>query len=131
MLNFAMVLMILAGIFGLPAAACSGACAGIGAAAGASNDPNAAGGQAIMETLMWLAVIASFGSIIVGALVKKFGKMVSGVSALLFCGIFGMLIIQMNVLGILSSLMLLIAAIMIFVAPPEQFRSVQKVEMTR
>jgi len=131
MLNFAMVMMILAGIFGLPAAACSGACAGIGAAAGASSDPNAAGGQAIMEGFMWLSLLAAFGSIIVGALIKKLGKMVSGIAALLFCGIFGVLILQMNIFGILSSLMLLIAAIMIFVAPAEQYRNVQKIEMNK
>jgi hypothetical protein len=131
MLNFAMVLMILAGLFGLPAAACSSACAGIGAAAGAANDPSAAGGQAIMEGLMWLSILASIGSIIVGALIKKLGKMVSGIAALLFCGIFAILILQMNIFGILSSLMLLIAAVMIFVAPTEQFRNVTKVEMNR
>lgn len=74
MLSRAMLLMILAGIFGLPAAACSGACAGIGHAAGAQNDANAAGGQSIMVTLMWLAVIASFGSIIMGSLIRRVGK---------------------------------------------------------
>ena len=124
MLNFAMVMMILAGILGLPATACSGACAGMGAATGVHNNPNAAGGQAIMEGLMWLAVIASIGSIIVGALIKKLGKVVSGIAALLFSGIFVLLLVQMNIFGILSSLMLLIAAVTIFVAPQDQFRKV-------
>lgn len=128
MLNAAMVLMILAGIFGLPAAACSTACAGIGQMAGAGQDPNAAGGQAIMETLKWLAIIASIGSIIVGALVRRLGKAVSGVASLLFALLFALLLIQANAVGLPSTLMLLVAAIMIFVAPEEQFRRVTRVE---
>lgn len=128
MLNGAMVLMILAGVLGLPAVACSTVCAGMGQMAGAARNPNAAGGQAIMETLMWLAGIASLGSIIVGALVRRLGKNVSGVAALIFAAIFGALVIQANLFGLLSALMLLVAAIMIFVAPEEQFRSVTRVE---
>lgn len=131
MLNAAKVLMILAGIFGLPAALCSSACAGLGAAAGAGNDPMASDGQKIFETLMWLSYLASFGSIIVGALVKKFGKAISGISALLFGGIFVTLLIQGNLGGLVSALMLLIAAIMIFVAPGAQYRDVQKVEISK
>lgn len=127
MLNFAMVLMILAGLFGLPAVACSGACAGMGAAADASQRADMAGGQKIMESLMWLALIASIGSIIVGALVKRLGKTVSLVSALIFAGMFASLILQMNILGLMSAGMLVLAAIMIFVAPAQQFRNVQAV----
>jgi uncharacterized membrane protein YoaK (UPF0700 family) len=123
-----MVLMILAGIFGLPAAACSTACAAMGQMAGAAQDPNAAGGQAIMETLKWLAIIASIGSIIVGALVRRLGKTVSGASALLFALLFALLLVQANLAGLPSSLLLLVAAIMIFVAPEEQFRRVTRVE---
>jgi hypothetical protein len=81
MLNAAMVLMILAGIFGLPAVACSTACAGLGQMAGAARNPNAAAGHAIMETLVWLAVIASIDSIIVGTLVRRLGKTVAGISS--------------------------------------------------
>ncbi|MBZ5621001.1 MAG: hypothetical protein LAQ69_20080 [Acidobacteriia bacterium] len=131
MLNGAMVLMILAGIFGLPAAACSSACAGLGHSLGAQNDPNAAAGQAIMETLKWLAILASFGSIIVGALVKRVGKTVGGVASLLFCGMFAALLIQANLMAILPALMLLVAAIMIWVAPEEQFRNIVRVEAAR
>jgi hypothetical protein len=123
--------MILAGIFGLPAAACSGACAGMGSAMGAHNDPSAAGGQQIMETLMWLAIIASIGSIIIGALIKRVGKAVGGVSALLFCGMFSALLLQANLIAIVPAGMLLVAAIMILVAPAEQFRNVVRVEPTR
>ena len=126
MLNYAMVLMILAGIFGLPAVACSAACASLGSAAGAGQD--APEGQALMEGLRTLATIACLGSILVGALVKKLGKTVSGVSALLFGGIFASLIIQANVLGLVSSVMLLTAGVMIFVAPEQEFRSVTRVE---
>ena len=131
MLNGAMVLMILAGIFGLPAAACSGACAGMGHAMGAQNDPNAAGGQSIMDTLMWLAIIASIGSIIVGALIKRVGKAVGGVSALLFSGMFAALLLQANLIALVPAMMLLVAAIMILVAPAEQFRNVTRVEPAR
>lgn len=128
MLKAAMVLMILAGIFGLPAVACSTACAGIGQMAGAGQAPNAAGGQAIVETLKWLSIIASFGSIIVGALVRRLGKVISAGSALLFALLFGLLILQANLAGLPSSLMLLVAAIMIFVAPEAEFRNVTRVE---
>ena len=127
MLNAAMVLMIIAGIFGLPAVACSAACAGIGSMA-ASQDANAASGAAILESLKTLAIIASLGSIIMGALIKKAGKIVSGVSALVFAVIFLLLLFQANFLGILPSIMLVIAAVMIFVAPEQQFRNVTRVE---
>ncbi len=98
---------------------------------GAQNDPSAAGGQQIMETLMWLAIIASIGSIIIGALIKRVGKAVGGVSALLFCGMFSALLIQANLIAIVPAGMLLVAAIMILVAPAEQFRNVVRVEPTR
>jgi hypothetical protein len=126
MLNAAMVLMILAGIFGLPAVACSAACAALGTVSGA--DQSAAEGQAIMEALKTAGMIASAGSILVGALVKRLGRAVSGVAALLFALIFGALILQANVLGLVSSGMLLVAAVMIFVTPEQQFRSVTRVE---
>lgn len=128
MLNGAMVLMILAGVFGLPAAACSAACAGIGQMAGAAQDPGAAGGQAIMEVFSWLSIIASLGSIIVGALVKRIGKGVSGGAALLFALIFFALVLQLNMAGLPSALLLLVAAVMIFVTPEQQFRNVTRVE---
>jgi len=129
MLSVAMVLMILAGIFGLPAAVCSSACAGLGAAAGAHKDPNAAGGQAIMESLMWLAILASIGSIIVGACVRKMGKAPAGVSALLFAGLFLLLLVQLNPFGVPSALMLIVAAVMIFVAPRPDYTGISKVEI--
>lgn len=131
MLKVAMVLTILAGIFGLPAALCSTACAGFGAAAGAHKDPNAAGGQVLMEGLMWLAVVASVGSIIVGALVPKIGKIPAGILTLLFAGLFLLLLIQLNPFGVPSALMLLIAAVMIFVAPRPEYTGIAKVEIAK
>jgi hypothetical protein len=127
MLNGAMVLMIIAGILGLPAVACSAACAGIGSFA-ASHDVNATAGATILESLKTLAIIASFGSIIVGALIKKIGKIISGACSLVFALIFVLLLFQANFLGILPSIMLVIAAVMIFVAPEQQFRDVTRVE---
>ena len=126
MLNAAMVLMILAGIFGLPAVMCSGFCSGLGKATGAN--VNAPEGQAIMDFLMYLAIGASLGSIIVGAIVKKLKKATSGIAALIFAVCFALLLIQANMLGLLSSVMLLVAAIMIFVSPADQFSDVQKVK---
>ena len=131
MLNVAMVLMILAGVFGLPAAACSSACAGLGAAAGAHKDPGAAGGQAIMESLMWLAILASIGSIVIGAMVRKMGKVPAGITSLAFALIFVLLLIQANPLGLPSAFMLLIAAVMIFVAPRPEYTGITKVEITK
>lgn len=131
MLNAAMVLMILAGVLGLPAAMCSAACSGMGNMAGAGHDPNAAAGQRIVDILKWLSIIASIGSIIVGALVRRLGKKASGSAALAFAVIFGLLMIQANLFGIPSSIMLLVAAIMIFVAPEQQFRQVTRVENAR
>ena len=126
MLNMAMVLMILAGIFGLPAVMCSGFCSGIGRMTGANMQ--APQGQAIMDFLMYLSIGASLGSIIVGAMVKKLKKSTSGIAALIFAACFALLLIQANMLGLVSSLMLLVAAVMIFVAPEDQFIDVQKVK---
>lgn len=122
MLNAAMVLMILAGIFGLPAVMCSGFCSSMGMVSGANVD--APEGQAIMNFLMYLSIAASLGSIIVGAMVKKLKKRTSGVAALIFSGCFAILLLQANMLGLVSALMLLVAAIMIFVAPSDQFKNV-------
>ena len=119
MLNAAMVLMILAGIFGLPAVLCSGLCSGIGQMTGA--DVEVPEGQAIMDFLMYLSIGASLGSIIVGAMVKKLKKATSGIAALIFAVCFALLLVQANMLGLLSSALLLVAAIMIFVAPSDQF----------
>jgi hypothetical protein len=119
MLNGAMVLMILAGIFGLPAAMCSGMCSSIGTASGANI--NAPEGQAIMDVLMYLSIAASLGSIVIGAMVKKFKKMISACACIAFAIIFAILLIQGNMLGLVSSVMLLIAGVMIFIAPQEQF----------
>lgn len=127
MLNAAMVLMILAGIFGLPAAMCSGVCSGIGVATGANlQNPD---GQAAMDFFMYLAMGASFGSIIMGAMVKMLKKAISGIFSLIFACSYVFLIVQGNMLGLASSVMLLIAAIMIFIAPAEQFRNVTKVQL--
>lgn len=122
MLNAAMVLMILAGLLGLPAVACSGFCSGIGHAAGAAQDPNASGGQAIMDFLLYAAGAAAIGSIVIGAMVKHVKKATAAISAFLFAGIFALLLIQLNFLGLFSSIMLVIAGVMICVAPAAQFR---------
>ena len=126
MLNAAMVLMILAGIFGLPAVMCSGLCSGMGKMTG--DDVCAPEGQAIMDFLMYRAIGSSLGSIIIGAMVKKLKKATSGIAALIFAVCFALLLVQANILGLLSSVMLLVAAIMIFVAPADQFSDVQKVK---
>jgi hypothetical protein len=127
MLNAAMVFMILGGILGLPAVLCSAACTGFtGAATKGMADAQA--GQTVMEVITALGWIACAGSIILGALVKQAGKIVSGVGALCFAIFFAILLVQGNPLGILSTLLLLVAAIMIFVAPENQFRGVVRVE---
>ena len=125
MLNFAMVLMILAGIFGLPAVMCSGICSAMETSAIAETGRTDSG---IMQFFLYLAAGASLGSIIVGAMVKKLRKVVSGTAALIFALCFASLLFQLNVLGGLSSAMLVVAAIMIFVAPAEQFSNIQKVK---
>ncbi len=127
MLNAAMVLMILAGIMGLPAVMCSGFCSGIGHVTGA--DQGAPEGQAIMNALLYLSLAASLGSIIIGAMVKKIKKVTSGIACLAFAFIFALLLIQGNMFGLVSALMLIVAGIMIFVAPAEQFQNITKVKM--
>ncbi len=128
MLNAAMVFMILAGLFGMPAVMCSSMCSGIGVATGA--DVGAPEGQAIMDFLMYLSIGASLGSIIIGAMVKKLKKAISSISCLLFSLCFAALLLQGNMLGMVSALMLVIAAIMIFVAPADQFHNVTAVKVT-
>jgi hypothetical protein len=128
MLNAAMVFMILAGLFGLPAVMCSGLCSGMGVATGAN--VQAPEGQAVMDFLMYLSIGASLGSIIMGAMVKKLKKAMSGTACFVFALAFCALMLQGNMLGLVSALMLVISGIMIFVAPAEQFHNVTKVKVT-
>ncbi|MBW1792045.1 MAG: hypothetical protein JRJ14_07255 [Deltaproteobacteria bacterium] len=127
MLNAAMVLMILAGLFGLPAVICSGACSGLGYMAEA--DKSSPGGQAIVDFFLYLSLAASIGSIIVGALVKKLKKALSGILCFGFALCFAFLLFQGNFFGLVSSFLLVISGIMIFVAPAEQFTGVSKVKV--
>ncbi len=131
MLNFAMVLMILAGVFGLPAVFCSGACSGMGhVAEEAAKAQGESGSAAIFHLFFYLAIVASIGSIVMGALVKRLKKGLSGALCFIFCAIFVALLLQLNFWGLPSAFMLLISGIMIFVAPAEQFKDVTKVKVT-
>ncbi len=123
MLNAAMVLMILAGLFGLPAVLCSAAWLGVASTDG-SGEP-----APLLEAMFTVSLIASLGSIIVGALVKRLGKFKSMVAAIVFGIMFGLLVLGMNPLGWLPGTLLFIAAVMIFVAPEEQFRNTVRVEV--
>jgi hypothetical protein len=96
-----------------------------------SSGPNDAAAVSFFETLKWLVIIAALGSIIVGAIVKRVGKKIAGVSALLFACIFATQMFYFTPIAILPALMLLIAGVMIFVAPAEQFRNVVRVESAR
>ena len=118
MLSAAMVFMILAGILGVPAVLCSAACGGLGRVTGANI--TAAQGQAIVDFLTYLALAASLGSIIIGALARKLKKAVSGSAAFIFCICFALQVVIGNTLGLVSSGMLLIASLMILVAPKGQ-----------
>ncbi len=119
MLRAAMVFMILAGIFGLPAVMCSGCWSEIGRATGV--DQIEKEGQALVDFLYSLSIIASIGSIITGALVARLKKFISGLLCFIFAICFALLLIQGNFFGLLSSLLLIISGVMIFVAPSEQF----------
>ncbi len=125
MLRAAMVFMILAGIFGLPAVMCSGCWSEMGK--GMGMDRTYREGQKLVEFLYYLSLFSSIGSIVIGALVTKFKKLVSGTACFIFAISFGLLLIQGNFLGLLSSLLLVIAGVMIFVAPSDQF-SVKQTE---
>ena len=124
MLNFARVLMILAGVFGLPAVACSGACSAV------LHDTQASsGGKTFYDVLLLASLVASVGAIFVGAKAATFGKAKAGLSCLLFAAVYLSLLLQLNMLGLGSAFLLLLAAIMVFVSPDEQFRGVVKVEV--
>jgi hypothetical protein len=125
MLNAAMVMMILAGLFGLPAVLCSAVWAGIAASDG-SGEP-----APLMSAMLTVSLVASVGSIVVGALVKRLGKVKSGVAAIVLALMFGSLVLGLNPLGWLSGTLLFIAAVMIFVAPQEQFRNTVRVELAQ
>jgi len=125
MLNAAMVLMILAGLFGLPAVLCSAAWLGVASSDG-SGQP-----APLLSTMLTISMLASIGSIVVGSLVKRLGKIKSGVSAIVLAVMFGALVLGMNPLGWLSGTLLFIAAVMIFVAPQEQFRNTIRVELAQ
>jgi hypothetical protein len=123
MLNAAMAMMIVAGLFGLPAILCSAAWVGVSATDG-SGDPSP-----LMETMLSVSVIASIGSIVVGELVKRLGRLISGVAALIPGSMFGLLVLGLNPLGWLPGTLRFIAAVMIFVAREEQFRNTVRVEV--
>ena len=129
MLNAAMVLMILAGIFGMPALVCSGCVSSIGDAYTADTGDTSV--SALYNMFETAALVASFGSIAVGVSVRKLKKAVSGGCALAFSAVFVGLLLQLNLFGLVSSLMLLVAAVMIFVAPEDQFRNVTRVEVAK
>ena len=82
------------------------------------------------------SVVAAVGilqdnvAVIIGAMVKKLKKAISSISCLLFSLCFVALLLQGNMLGMVSALMLVIAAIMIFVAPADQFHNVTAVKVT-
>lgn len=127
MLNAAMVLMILAGIFGFPAVMCSAVCAGASAdLAEAAGEKNPA--QGALNLLAWGSIVASAGSIVVGVKVKRLRRATSVISCFLFAGLFALLLLQLNWLGLGSAILLVIAGVMIAVAPANQFRDVIRVE---
>lgn len=119
MLRAAMVLMILAGFFGLPSVMCSGCWSEIGRATGVAQFDKE--GQALVDFLYYLSIIASIGSIITGALVARLKKLISGLLCFIFAICFALLLIQGNFFGLFSSILLIISGVMIFVAPSEQF----------
>ena len=61
---------------------------------------------------------------------KKLKKAMSGTACFFFALAFCALMLQGNMLGLVSALMLVISGIMIFVAPAEQFHNVTKVKVT-
>jgi hypothetical protein len=124
MLNAAMVMMILAGLFGLPAVLCSAAWLGVASSDG-SGEP-----APLLSAMLMISLVAAIGSIVVGALVKRLGKLKSGVAAIVLALMFSVLVLGMNPLGWLSGTLLFIAAVMIFVAPQEQFRNTVRVEIS-
>ena len=127
MLSFARVLMILAGVFGLPALACSAFCSTVETAVRLDQPQEDL--PPLMTALFWVAFVASIGSIAVGAKAHRLGKTRSGLLCLLFAAVYTSLLLQANFLGLVSAGMLLVAAIMTFVAPDEQFRGVVKAEV--
>jgi|LQYC01.1.fsa_nt_gi hypothetical protein len=121
MLRAAMVFMIVAGIFGLPAVMCSGCMSECGRGMGMDKLDHE--GQSLIDFLYMVSLIASFGSIIMGALVTKLKKITSGSACFIFAICFAFLLVQGNFFGLFSSILLVIAGVMIFVAPSEQFVS--------
>jgi hypothetical protein len=126
----ARVLMIMAGCLGLPAVLCGFLISGMVGYV-AQNDLNAASESDVvfMCVLVPLSLIASIGSIVVGALLERVGKVAGGIVALVFSIVFAGLLLQMNLCGIVPSLMLLLAAILVFVASSDKRTGAQRVEM--
>jgi hypothetical protein len=102
--------MILAGVFGLPAVVCSSALVSLGHASG--TDVRAPEGQTIMQILWWFALIASIGSVYIGVRAPRIRRATIVVSCLVFAGMFGLLVLQLNFLGNLPALLLLVGGIM-------------------
>ena len=119
MLSVARVFMILAGFVGLPSVACSAMCSSMLQA----SQPPSGTGEGIYQFLFYASLIASIGSIIVGAKARKIGKTKTSLSCLVFAACFAGLILQMNPLGITSAGLLFLAAIMTFVASDGEFQN--------
>lgn len=118
MLGVARVLMILSGICGLPSVACSGMCSNLMADTQAPP-----GGEMFYRLLFYASLLASVGAIFVGAKAKKLGKAKTAVSCLVFAGCYAGLVLQLNLFGLGSAGLLILAAIMTLVAEDKEFRA--------
>lgn len=136
MLNFARVLAILAGLGGLPAIACNTVWTGV-AKSGLSEETRKFGqptdtgktASGMVSFFLYSSIIASIGAIAIGAKARVWGKRSCAVLCLVFAAMFAAPIVLLNFFGLGPAGLLCLSAILILVAPAEQFRGVIKVEL--
>ncbi len=124
MLNFARFLVILAGLGSLPSVACSTACSAV--ASGAQLEQ---AGQAVWGAILGASIVAGLGALYVGLKAPTLGKTQSVAWCLVFSVLNCVPLLQMNFFGVGSAGLLVFAAILMLVAPEDQYRGVVKVEI--
>lgn len=112
--NVPMVLGIIGGVLGIPAAVCSGACAaGLSSMATTTEQASSTG-----SFYMIMGLIAAILGIIFGILAKK-SPILSGVMLLVATVLSGITLITFNVMTLVVVILLLLAAIFAFVQKKE------------
>jgi MFS family permease len=110
-------LLILAGILGIVAALWSGSGQGLGPVSMGEGETISSDTR---NTIMLLTLIGGIGGLLVGFLIKRFGRKSLGIASLFFGAFMAPSLIQGNVLFIASILLLIIVGITLLIQPVQK-----------